>query len=232
MTFWGVNVDKFKNFIYNESVDRHIIVLQRTVVLLPLTNMRNISGWVESLPLTDTRNINGRVHSLVFSRECFFAIEGAKVTENGFYIISDQFFEDFPDKYLKGNKTESRPHYYAFRDKRTGLFWVIPMSSRVDKYKQIISRREAMHKPCHILHIAKLDNGEESVFLIQDMFPITEKYVLREYTLGANHFKVTSETLAKIINKKAKNVLNLLKRNVKFSPTQPDVLKIERELLK
>ena len=31
----------------------------------PLTNMRDINGWVESFPLTNMRDINGWVESLV-----------------------------------------------------------------------------------------------------------------------------------------------------------------------
>lgn len=153
------------------------------------------------------------------------------MTEYGFYIISDQFFEDFPDKYLKGNKEENRPHYFALQDKKTGLYWFVPMSSRVDKYKRIIERRENQNKPCDILHVAKLDNNKESVFLIQDMFPITEKYVKRKYTIAGNHLKVTSENLAKIVDAKARRVLALIKRNILLSATQPDVLKIEKALL-
>ena len=36
--------------------------------------------------------------------------------KTGFYIIKDQFFEDMSDPYLKGNKSERRPHYYCFKD--------------------------------------------------------------------------------------------------------------------
>ena len=43
-----------------------------------------------------------------------------------------------------------------------------------------------MRKPCDILHIVKLDDSRESVFLIQDMFPITEEYIEREYTIAGN----------------------------------------------
>ena len=58
--------------------------------------------------------------------------------EQGFYIISDEFFKQFPDPYLKGNKNEKRPHCYAILDQKTGLYWMIPMSSRVDKYRSIM----------------------------------------------------------------------------------------------
>jgi len=38
------------------------------------------------------------------------------MTTSGFYIIKDEFFHDMNDPYLKGNKLESRPHYYCFQD--------------------------------------------------------------------------------------------------------------------
>ncbi|MGN0492284.1 MAG: type III toxin-antitoxin system CptIN family toxin [Acutalibacteraceae bacterium] len=151
--------------------------------------------------------------------------------ERGFYVISDEFFKDFPDPYLKGNKEEHRPHYYALRDERTGLYWMIPMSSQIEKYTNIINKRISRNKPCDILHIAKLDNGKTSVFLIQDIFPVSDKYISRKYTIAENHLKITSERLAKIIEQKARKTLGMIRRGIKFTPTQPDVLFIEEKLL-
>ena len=131
----------------------------------------------------------------------------------GFYIIKDKFFEDMNDPYLKGNKEANRPHYYCFKEEETGLFWMIPLSSRIEKYQKIINKKSENGRPCDILHIAKLDNGRESVFLIQDMFPITEKYIERKYTIANNHLIITSEHLAKELDKKAKKVKKLLERS-------------------
>ena len=150
--------------------------------------------------------------------------------KTGFYIIKDKFFTDTPDPYLKGNKAGNRPHYYCFEDSDTGKFWMIPLSSRIDKYKKIVENKEKAGKPCDIIHIVKLDDSRESAFLIQDMFPITEKYIEREYTIAGNHLMVTSEHVARTIEKKAKKVLKMLKRGVKFTPTQPDVLTILEKL--
>ena len=97
--------------------------------------------------------------------------------KTGFYIIKDNFFTDMPDPYLKGNKAGNRPHYYCFEDSDTGIFWMIPLSSRIDKYKKIVENKEKAGKPCDIIHIVKLDDSRESAFLIQDMFPIIEKYI-------------------------------------------------------
>ena len=150
--------------------------------------------------------------------------------ETGFYIIKDTFFKDMPDPYLKGNKTENRPHYYCLEDSDNGVFWMIPLSSKIDKYKKIIKKKEKSGKACDILHIVKLDDSRESAFLIQDMFPITEEYIEREYTIGGNHLMLTSEHVVKTIEQKAKNVLKMLKKGVKFTPTQPDVMTILEKL--
>lgn len=108
------------------------------------------------------------------------------------------------DPFLKGNKQGNRPHYYCFEDDESGIYWIIPLSSRVSKYKKIIEKKEKTGKKCDILHIAKLDNDKESVFLIQDMFPITEDYIEREYTISGNHMVLSSEHTINDINKKAK----------------------------
>lgn len=152
--------------------------------------------------------------------------------KTGFYIIKDKYFEDVNEPYLKGNKEGNRPHYYCFEDSKTGIYWLIPMSSKLEKYKRIIENKESKGKPCDILHIAKLDNGKESVFLIQDMFPVTYKYIERKYTIAGNHLKVTSEHVSREIERKAKKVLSLLKKGIKFMPTQPDVMKIYNNLIK
>ena len=150
--------------------------------------------------------------------------------KTGFYIIKDKFFEDMSDPYLKGNKAGNRPHYYCFEDTNTGIYWMIPLSSRIDKYSRIMEKKEKAGKPCDILHIVKLDDSRESAFLIQDIFLITEEYIEREYTFAGNHLMLTSENTAREIEKKARKVIGMLKRGIKFTPTQPDVMAILERL--
>ena len=128
----------------------------------------------------------------------------------GFYIIKDKFFKDMPDPYLKGNKAGNRPHYYCFEDTSIGIYWMIPLSSRIDKYRRIMERKEKAGKPCDIIHIVKLDDSRESAFLIQDMFPITEEYIEREYTIAGIHLMLTSEHTAREIERKARKVMGML----------------------
>lgn len=72
------------------------------------------------------------------------------------------------------------------------------------------------------IHIVKLDDSHESAFLIQDMFPISDKYIEREYTIAGNHLRLTSEHAAKEIEQKSKKSFgNAEKRNKIYSnPTR------------
>lgn len=91
----------------------------------------------------------------------FFDMEGFYLeiimVKYGCYIIKDDFFKKFDDPYLKGNKKESRPHYCCFPDKENDkIFWVIPMSHKIKKYEDIISKRISNNKSCDILHIIEV----------------------------------------------------------------------------
>ena len=151
--------------------------------------------------------------------------------DRGIYKIKEKYFIDFPDPFLKKGAGENRPCYYCLTDLNTGLHWMIPLSWKVDKYKKIIENRIKMNKPCDILHVAKLDNGKESVFSIQDMFPITEEYILSEYLISNNILRITSDTLANIIAQKAKTIMRLIRKGIKLQNKQPNVLYIEKKLL-
>lgn len=107
---------------------------------------------------------------------------------------------------------------------------MIPLSSRIDKYRRIIEKKEKAGKSCDIIHIVKLDDDRESAFLIQDMFPITDEYIEREYTIAGNHLMLTSEHTAREIEQKARKVIGMLKRGIKFTTTQPDVMAILEKL--
>lgn len=152
------------------------------------------------------------------------------IEERKFYKIKDEFFQEMQDPYLKYNKSAKRPHYYCYEDERTGIYWMIPLSSRIEKYRGIMEKRENGGKRCDIIHIARLDNGRENAFLIQDMFPITEPYIKDEYRIAGNPLVLTSERTAKIIEKKARRVLYMLEHGVRFTPTQPEVFTILEKL--
>ena len=65
---------------------------------------------------------------------------------------------------------------------------------------------------------------------IQDIFPITEKYIEREYTIAGNHLMLTKKHVVKEIERKARKVIGMLKQGVRFTPTQSDIMKILEKL--
>ncbi len=155
------------------------------------------------------------------------------MVEHGFYIVKDSFFDFVGDPFLKNNKDGNRPFYYCVKDisHDKTFYWMIPLSSRVEKYKEIISNKISAHKPCDGIYICKLPNDKQSVFLIQDIFPITEDYIEREYTLGSNHLILPFYKDVREIEKKAKHVINLVKKGVKLTPTSPNIISILKKII-
>jgi hypothetical protein len=150
---------------------------------------------------------------------------------NGFYIIDDQYFVDFNDSNLKGNKSQNRPHYYCFKDDKHGIYWIIPSSnSRVDWAKSKIAEKEAKGQSCDIVHIYEM-GGKESVLLMADMFPVSDKYISRAYTIKNIPFIFKDQKQIKEINKKAKTILALLRNGKRFHNTHADIFGIEKKLI-
>lgn len=133
------------------------------------------------------------------------------VTPSGLYIIRDQYFLDFPnDQYM--DKTDDRPHFYALRD-RDRILWMIPLSSRVEKYRSKIDEieRDNGTGSCFLYYIAKI-NGKERAILIRDMFPVTEEYILRPYTINEIPYIMKNKKDIEAIRKKTARYLSMVKR--------------------
>lgn len=145
----------------------------------------------------------------------------------GFYLLKDRYFLDFPDKYLKQNKEETRPFYFCFKDEKTGLYWMIPLSSSLNKIA--LAQKKQQQGKTDIFHMTKI-GGKQGVMLIADICPVTEEYVLSPYCIDGVPVVYKNETEIKTIVRKARKVLGLLRRGVRFTFTQPDILRIEKEL--
>lgn len=152
-----------------------------------------------------------------------------------FYYIEDQYFIDFPDDKLMRNKDRiggslhDRPCFYAFEDESTGLFWMIPCSSRVQKYKAYYEAKVARYGKCDTITFGEI-LGFEKAFLIQNMCPVTEKYIKNEYIDRRTSVpvRIDGRFEAELISK-AKKVLALQRQGIHL--IFPDVLKIEKALL-
>jgi hypothetical protein len=151
------------------------------------------------------------------------------VVENGVYFLREQYFLDFPDPYLKRNENERRPHYYALRDKRTSLLWMIPFTKSPGKLADY-GRRIKDGKRCDVYHPTFI-GGIQGLLLMADMIPVTETYIKEPYTISGIPVVFKDTRDIKEINSKARKIWALLHRGVKFTKTQPDILAIEKQLI-
>lgn len=153
------------------------------------------------------------------------------IKAGNFYFIKDEFFEVIKDKELMVNKENGymRPCYYCFKDNRNnGLYWFIPVSSKVEKYKAIYDKKLERYKRVDTIAFGYI-YGRKSVFLIQNMFPTTMEYIKEQY-IKQNKEVTINDHLKKELNTKANRVLELVKagnKNLVF----PDIINIEKILL-
>jgi hypothetical protein len=163
-------------------------------------------------------------------------ISGGIMDVGHFYFIDDSYFLTFPDPYLMSNKDtvsgipHDRPCFYSFIDPSTNLFWMIPISSQIAKYKKVHAQKIARWGKCLTIHFGDV-LGYTKAFLIQNMCPVSNKYIKGEYIDHAAGIPVRiNSPLEQKIIQDAKQVLFLTRQGKKL--IFPDVLIIEKELLK
>ena len=109
-----------------------------------------------------------------------------KVEDGKFYFIKDNFFEVFKEYKMMENKEggNKRPCYFCFRDRKDErIIWFVPISTKYDKYKRIYESKKmkAGKRPVYNFIFGNV-LGKKAVFLIQNIFPTTEKYIEEKYT--------------------------------------------------
>ena len=154
-----------------------------------------------------------------------------------FYFIKDSFFDVIDDPELMKNKENGnkRPCYYCFKSKEyDNIIWFIPVSTKIDKYQKIYDRK--LEKQIMLGKTPSIDTivfgnvaNTYSVFLIQNMFPVTEKYIESQYIKNKVAIKLSNKLQSEIISKATK-VLNLYNHGMK-NIVFPDINKILNQLL-
>ena len=155
-----------------------------------------------------------------------------------FYFIKDTFFDVIEDKELMQNKENGskRPCYFCFRSKENNeIIWFIPVSTKVNKYKKIYNKKIEMQKKLgKKLSVDTIVFGyvsnTYSTFLIQNMFPVTEKYIESQYIKNNVAIRLSNKLQKEIIYK-ANKVLGLYKHGMK-NIIFPDIDKILKQLLR
>ena len=63
------------------------------------------------------------------------------------------------------------------------------------------------------------------------MFPIIVSYIDEQYIKGGQAVKIADPKIIQEMERNAKKIITLLHRGIRFTPTQPDVMKIEKMML-
>ena len=161
-----------------------------------------------------------------------------QIQKGYFYFIKDEYFEKVQDKELMQNKEHGikRPCFYCFKDEKIdGLFWFIPISSKVKKYKLVyekkIKRQIESKKKLNVdtLVFGKVNN-EDRVFLIQNMFPTIEKFISDTYSRNNKPVRISYE-LQQEVEAKANKVFALVRKGNK-GLVFPDIINIKNIMIK
>jgi len=133
------------------------------------------------------------------------------LVEHGLYIIKDEFFVRFPYARWNWNKEENRPCYYAVKDK-SGVYWMIPMTTQVEGLKAKIKKAEEKYGEgnCIYYHVG-IVAGKERGFKIGNMFPVTERYVLRAYEIFNHPYVIETANLNDALRSRAMKYLSLVR---------------------
>ena len=129
-----------------------------------------------------------------------------EIIEGKLYFIKDKFIEKYNPKYhLMENKETGtkRPTYFCFRDKiDKNILWFVPMPSKYDKYLKLYNDIKSKKgiEPNNFVFARNLA-GKKAVFLIQNMFPIINKYIDHIDTVQGKALQVPSETRKLILDK-------------------------------
>ena len=123
------------------------------------------------------------------------------IEDGKFYFIKDEFFDVFKDYGLMLNKEngKKRPCYFCFRDKyNKEIIWFVPISTKYDKYQKIYEyKKQRQHRVYNFVFGEVV--GKKSVFLIQNIFPTTEEYILEKYVTENKDVEIALNVRNKII---------------------------------
>lgn len=151
-------------------------------------------------------------------------------TDGYVYHIKDDYFQKVNDDKLMQNKENGnyRPTFFCMRDdSEPSLFWVVPMSTRIEKYQAIQEKQTAKYGDCITIVIGEYDN-RKSAFLLQNMFPITQDYLDHVHTRNGNPVPVNHSTQQNV-KSKMKQLRRLHGKGYKL--VFPDISRLEKIML-
>jgi hypothetical protein len=156
-------------------------------------------------------------------------MEKIEVKTGYVYHIKDSYFGLANDEKLMSNRESGmlRPTYLCLEDDKSGLLWTVPMSRRVEKYRCLFEQDIERYKRCLKIIIGEYA-GSESVFLLQNMFPILPEYIDHVHKIRNNPVPVNTR-LQRKISQNLREILRLHRKGITIAFT--DILRLEKLML-
>lgn len=115
--------------------------------------------------------------------------ENMEVKTGYIYHIKNEYFDKVNDSKLMSNYENKgqRPTYFTIKD--NDILWFIPLSSKVEKYKNIVDNKIKKYGICRTILIREVMNKSHAI-LLQNAFPIIEKYIDHPHLINGKPIKV------------------------------------------
>lgn len=156
------------------------------------------------------------------------------------YFVKDEFYDRFKgyglleNKEIINGKPHGRPCCYLFKftneKSNREIYWMIPISSKVNKYKKEYRHSIEKYKMCDNISFGYV-LGEEKAFLPQNLFPVTKKYIdstYIDYHTG-DPIEIPKDLMSEL-NRKARKKIRYNQQRKKLGMS--DIVKIYDELVK
>lgn len=153
------------------------------------------------------------------------------MTKGKFYFLSDEYCEKFSKHGVMANKEidsdglHRRPCFYSIQDiKDKNIFWMIPISSQIDKYEKILEDKLKRYKDYDGLEFGFVQ-GRKAAFLLQNICPVTQKDVVEKYIDKSTGKDVTiPNDVKRRIDAKARKIINKYYQGTKIVITDLDYI--------
>lgn len=135
------------------------------------------------------------------------------MNENGFYLIKTDYIDLVRNLGGKYADNKQRPVYCCIKDKYTeNLYWAIPTSDishrtkqQIDKYNSYIQLPKTDIRSAYY-HIGY--TNKPALYKISNCFPITDKYIDREYSSKGKPLCLKNKHEIETIQKKLLRILS------------------------
>lgn len=120
--------------------------------------------------------------ALSFTKDGALILLSDYMQTGSFYFLKDIYFKDFSDKNLMRNSETMqgakgrRPCFFSFHDQNNDIYWLTPISSRIEKLRKVYNQKLSKYGFCDTIVFGSV-LGHEKAFLIQNICPATSCYI-------------------------------------------------------